>query len=87
MVKLQGKAVKQASEDLKVLANIFSEWGEALYKGDLRKEKYTAYELGGMTMNNMEVVGRVSYDGEEDICDSFSLCQFTECVLEKLKNE
>ena len=87
MKKLQGETVKQASEELKVLTNIFSEWGQSLYQGDLGEEKFTAYELGGMTANNMEVVERVSYDKEDDICDDFSLYQFTESVLEKLKNE
>lgn len=87
MKKLQGETVKQASEELKVLTNIFSEWGQSLYQGDLEEERHTAYELGNMTTNNMEVVGRVSYDREEDICDGFSLCQFTESVLEKLRNE
>lgn len=87
MKKLQGETVKQASEELKVLTNIFSEWGQSLYQGDLGEEQHTTYELGVMTMNNMEVVGRVSYDKEDDICDDFSLYQFTESVLEKLKNE
>lgn len=87
MKKLQGETVKKASEELKALTNIFSEWGQSLYRGDLGEKKQTAYELGSMTANNMEVVGRVSYDNEDDICDDFSLHQFTESVLEKLKNE
>lgn len=87
MKKLQGETVKQASKELKVLTNIFSEWGHSLYQGNLGEEQYTSYELGGMTANNMEVVGRVSYDKEDDICDDFSLYQFTKSVLEKLRNE
>lgn len=87
MKKLQVAAVKQASSELKELTNIFTKWGQSLYEGELTEEQYSTYELGNMTRNNMEVVGRVFYSNPNNIHDDFSLCEFTKKILEKYRDE
>ena len=86
MGKLQGEVVRKASDDLRELTDIFRDWGKALYSGELPGERYTSYELGNLTRNSMEVVGKVSYGSLEHIYDDFSLCEFTREVLEKYNN-
>ncbi len=87
MKELQENLIKQASEELKTLTNIFVEWGQSLYQGELNLRPYTTYELAVRTGNTMEVIGRVPHEGKENINDDFSLCHLTETVLEKYRNE
>lgn len=82
MENVQVSIVKQASTELKELTTLFTNWGKSLYEGEVSEEK-SSFERGLRTYNNMEVIGRVSYDKGETICDDFSLYKFAQKVMEK----
>lgn len=91
MKRLRIEEVRKANTELEELTNIFVRWGNDLNGGQQVSEALSAFELGRITGNSAEVVGKVPYSGEgivhDSIHDDFSPGEFLRDLIRKYQNE